>query len=185
MYIPKNKIQTNLYTSGGEYTLLSSGLDYVGPYYKLYNGKYFTGKTPNDSNTEEIILKINNDSSSKNINISSSPSVPYNPLLPTPQDYQIGEFIRYFSIKRNQAIFTEIDKDTYNKFQQQNPQVPWRSYKVFSLSWQLTGDINKVAQTNKNITELKEASEKVFGLGLYLKENWVQYYKTSLKDNLA
>jgi hypothetical protein len=154
MYIPKNKIQTNLYTSGGEYTLLSSGQNYIGYYYKLYNGKYFTGRTPNDSET-----------------------IPYNPLLPTEQDYQVGEFTRYFNIKRNQAIFTEISKDTYNKFQQQDPQVPWRSYKVFSLSWLLTGDINQVAQTNKNITELTEARERAFGLGLYLKENWTQYYR--------
>ena len=177
MYIPKNKIQTNLYTSGGEYTLVSSGKNYIGYYYKLYNGKYFTGQTPNEPNSLEIIFI--NPIVPTNSDIINPLTILYNPLLPTDQDYQIGEFIRYFNIKRNQAIFTEIDKDTYNKFQQQDSKVPWRSYRVFSLSWQLTGDINKVAQTNKNITELKEASEKVFGLGLYLKENWVQYYKTS------
>ncbi len=175
MYIPKNKIQTNLYTSGGEYTLLSSGQNYIGYYYKLYNGKYFTGKTPNDPETKEIILVIPNVPTNSDL-ISSLP-IPYNPLFPTEQDYQVGEFTRYFNIKRNQAIFTEISKDTYNKFQQQDPQVPWRSYKVFSLSWLLTGDINQVAQTNKNITELTEARERAFGLGLYLKENWTQYYR--------
>ena len=57
-YIPKNKIQTNLYTSGGEYTLVSSGQDYVGYYYKLYDGKFFTGKTPNEPNSKEITLVI-------------------------------------------------------------------------------------------------------------------------------
>jgi hypothetical protein len=172
-YIPKNKIQTNLYTSGGEYTLLSSGQNYIGYYYKLYNGKYFTGKTPNEPNSEEIIAEVYIDSGGNNFPL----IVPYNPLLPTEQDYQIGEFIRYFNIKRNQAIFTEISKDTYDKFKQQDPQTPWRSYRVFSLSWQLIGDINQVAQTNKNITELTESREQVFGLGLYLKENWTQYYK--------
>jgi hypothetical protein len=176
-YIPKNKIQTNLYTSGGEYTLLSSGQNYIGYYYKLYNGKYFTGKTPNEPNSKEIIPVLSNDSTSRGANIFSTPLTLYNPLLPTEQDYQIGEFTRYFNIKRNQAIFTEISKDTYNKFKQQDPQVPWRSYKVFSLSWKLTGDINQVAQTNKNITELTEARERAFGLGLYLKENWTQYYR--------
>jgi len=171
-YIPKNKIQTNLYTSGGEYAYASNLESYVGYYHKLYNGKFFTGKTPNESNIKELVATPFDDGGGITPLV-----IPYNPLLPTEQDYQVGEFIRYFSIKRNQAIFTEIDKDTYTKFQQQNPQVSWRSYRVFSLSWQLTGDVNKVAQTNKNITELKEASEKVFGLGLYLKENWVQYYK--------
>jgi hypothetical protein len=172
-YIPKNKIQTNLYTSGGEYTLLSSGQNYIGYYYKLYNGKYFTGKTPNEPNSEEIIAEVYIDSGGNNFPL----IIPYNPLLPTEQDYQIGEFTRYFNIKRNQAIFTEISKDTYDKFKQQDPQTPWRSYRVFSLSWQLTGDINQVAQINKNITELTESRERAFGLSLYLKENWTQYYK--------
>jgi hypothetical protein len=173
-YIPKNKIQTNLYTKGGEYTLASSGQDYIGYYYKLYDGKFFTGKTPNEPNSREIIP------APPDAKLGAYPSlspVMYNPLLPTEQDYQVGEFTRYFNIKRNQAIFTEISKDTYTKFQQQDSQTPWRSYRVFSLPWQLTGDINQVAQTNKNITELTESREKVLGLSLYLKENWTQYYK--------
>jgi len=174
-YIPKNKIQTNLYTSGGEYVLASTQENYIGYYYKLYNGKYFTGRTPNDPDTKEIILVIPNIPTNSDLNI--SPVIPYNPLLPTEQDYQIGEFTRYFNIKRNQAIFTEISKDTYDKFKQQDPQVSWRLYRVFSLSWQLTGDTNQVSQTNKNITELTESRERVFGLSLYLKENWTQYYK--------
>lgn len=172
-YIPKNKIQTNLYTNGGEYVLLPLEQDYIGYYHKLYNGKYFTGKTPNDSNIKELIKLNDGDGDA-----SSIPTlIQYNPILPTTQDYQVGEFTRYFNIKRNQAIFTEIDKDTYNKFKQQDPQVSWELYRVFSLSWQLTGDINQVVQTNKNITELTEVREKVFGLSLYLKENWTQYYK--------
>jgi hypothetical protein len=172
-YIPKNKIQTNLYTSGDEYIILSSGRSYIGYYHKLYNGKFFTGKTPNDSNIKELIKLNDGDGDA-----SSIPTViPYNPLLPTEQDYQVGQFIRYFSIKRNQTIFTEISKETYNDFKQQNSNTPWRLYRVFSLSWILKGDINNVAQTNKNITELTEAKEKVLGLSLYLKENWTQYYK--------
>jgi hypothetical protein len=172
-YIPKNKIQTNLYTAGGEYNDIYNNAEYIGYYHKLYNGRYFTGKTPNDSNIKELIKTNDGDGEASSIPV----IVPYNPLLPTEQDYQIGEFIRYFNIKRNQTIFTEISKDTYDKFKQQYPQTPWRSYRVFSLSWQLTGDINQVAQTNKNITELTESREQAFGLGLYLKENWTQYYK--------
>jgi len=172
-YIPKNKIQTNLYTSGGEFTIFPSGLNYIGYYHKLYNGKYFTGKTPNEPNIKEIIKS----EVSPDPNILIPLVIPYNPLLPTEQDYQVGEFRRYFSIKRNQAIFTEISKETYDKFKQQDPQTPWRSYRVFFLTWKLTGDINQVAQVNKNITELTESRERVFGLSLYLKENWTQYYK--------
>ena len=47
-YIPKNRIQTNLYTAGGEYHIPGINPDYVGFYHKLYTGKVYTGKTPND-----------------------------------------------------------------------------------------------------------------------------------------
>lgn len=171
-YIPKNKIQTNLYTNGKEYAYVSSGLEYIGYYYKLYNGKFFTGKTPNEPNSQELVVLEESDER-ENVPL----QIPYNPILPTPQDYQVGEFTRYFALRRNQPLFTEIDKATFTKYQQKDPQVSWTLYKTFSLFWQLTGDINKVAQTNKNITELTEAREKAFGLSLYLKENWVQYYK--------
>lgn len=174
-YIPKNKIQTDLYTNGEEFVYLSNDLEYIGSYYRLYNGKYFTGKTPNDPNTKEIILSTSNNSA----NVVNADPLTYNPILPTEKDYQVGEFIRYFSIKRNQPIYVEIDKNTYSNYQTRNSQVPWKSHKAFSLIWKLTGDVNQVAQVNKNITELTEAQENIFGLGLYLKENWIQYYKKS------
>ena len=46
-YYPKNRIVTNLYTRGGEFSTTITGQEYTGYYYKLYNGTYFTGKTPN------------------------------------------------------------------------------------------------------------------------------------------
>ena len=54
MYVPKNKIVTNLYTNGGEYQY-SSSLEYIGPYYKLFNGKVFSGKNPDDKPTVELL----------------------------------------------------------------------------------------------------------------------------------
>lgn len=56
MYIPKNKILTNQYTSGGEYVIKTTGDRYVGFYHKLFTGQFFTGKTPNDSNILELAL---------------------------------------------------------------------------------------------------------------------------------
>jgi len=61
MYIPKNKIKTNLYTRNNEFQYLSSGKEYTGYYHKLYTGKFYTGKTPNDKPIEEIIKSPNND----------------------------------------------------------------------------------------------------------------------------
>ena len=177
-YYPKNKIKTNLYTNGNEFVTLISNINYTGPYHKLYNGKYFSGKTPDDPNSLELASiqsssdVIYNDSIIKtNLIISSSP------LLPTPQDYKNSEFIRYFIIKRNEPIFTEVTKKEYDKYKNKQPDVYWRLFKPFSLIWHLTGDINQVAQTNKNITELTEQREQAFGLSLFLKEDWIQYYK--------
>ena len=68
MYIPKNKIVTNLYSNGrgienpnakeGTSPLINSqtGEIYVGYYWKDYRGKFFTGKNPNDKPTIELIL---------------------------------------------------------------------------------------------------------------------------------
>ena len=55
MYIPKNRIKTNLYTPGNEFLIKLTGEDYMGYYHSLYTGEFYTGKTQNDSNIREII----------------------------------------------------------------------------------------------------------------------------------
>jgi hypothetical protein len=55
MYIPKNRIKPNQYTTGLEYIILSTGEDYTGYFYSLWNGKLFTGKNQNDGSPREII----------------------------------------------------------------------------------------------------------------------------------
>ena len=55
MYIPKNKIKTNLYTRGDEYQNISTGINYTGYYWKMYDGKIYTGKNPNEKPTVELI----------------------------------------------------------------------------------------------------------------------------------
>tara|TARA_R110000803_G_scaffold197664_1_gene261247 strand:- start:41 stop:697 length:657 start_codon:yes stop_codon:yes gene_type:complete len=54
-YIPLNKIKTNQYTKGNEFVIKSNNTNYIGFYYILYNGKFFTGKTPNNPPNIEII----------------------------------------------------------------------------------------------------------------------------------
>ncbi len=48
MYIPTNKIQTNLFTSGNEFLTINDRNNYRGFYWVSHDGKFFTGKTPND-----------------------------------------------------------------------------------------------------------------------------------------
>jgi len=55
MYIPKNRITTNLYTSGNEYKDVQTGEPYTGFYWTMYNGTIFTGKNPNEKPSIELI----------------------------------------------------------------------------------------------------------------------------------
>ena len=55
MYIPKSKIQTNLYTNGGEYILFSTGKNYTGYYYITSTNAAFTGKNPDVKDSETLI----------------------------------------------------------------------------------------------------------------------------------
>jgi hypothetical protein len=54
MYIPKNRIITDLKTSPNEFVYKGTNTFYNGPYWKSYDGKFFTGKNPNETPTQEI-----------------------------------------------------------------------------------------------------------------------------------
>jgi hypothetical protein len=171
-YYPKNKIQTNLSTNGNEYQLLpnynlDNGIYYIGYYYKLYNGEAYTGKFPDDGNNDKLIFVGDKSSKPKPKSITPK-STP--PLFPTEGDYKNGSFIRYFFKKRNEYLFKEITKDELNN-------VDKNLYITFELRWILTGVKETVFNTNRNITLLTEQKNNVYGLSLFLNENYLQYYK--------
>jgi len=56
MYIPKNRIITNLYSNDNKLVYKANQEFYTGFYYKTFDGKYFTGKTPNDPPNVELEL---------------------------------------------------------------------------------------------------------------------------------
>ena len=178
-YYPKNKIQQNLQTNGDEYKTIpnynnANNIFYIGSYYKLFNGKTYTGKYPGDGPNEEIIFSPmfsiidEPDSVSPQTFILTPPSIP--PLFPTPKDYEVGVFTRYFSKKRNEFIFNEFTKDQYGN-------INTTLYIKFQIQWQLVGDKDITFNTNRNIVLLAEQKNKVPGLSTYLKENYLQYYK--------
>jgi hypothetical protein len=47
-YYPLSQIKSNLYTNGDEYILSTTREAYTGYYYRVSNGKKYTGKTPQD-----------------------------------------------------------------------------------------------------------------------------------------
>jgi|TARA_R110000787_G_scaffold33224_1_gene87086 hypothetical protein len=55
MYVPKNRIKTNLYTAGDEFVVKTDKTEYTGFYHSLWTGRFFTGKTQNDKPTNELI----------------------------------------------------------------------------------------------------------------------------------
>ena len=55
---------------------------------------------------------------------------------------------------------------------------------IFFLSWQLTGNKEKVAEVNKNITLLAMKNQRLPNLDEYLQFNWTKYYQFPNISNL-
>lgn len=221
-YIPLNRIEMNLYTGGGEYALAINGREYIGYYYKLYTGKVFTGRTPNDSFVQELvpILESNQNTtdpvSNNTVFVALFTGDPDPPLVgdpelfpwnkknivqylklkglnpntiqakdmilsyvpqPTPDDYLLGQFYRYFAKKKNEVLYKEINQDTYNKILKSDKTLYSKYYKPFRLLWQLTGNENDVGQANRRMTLYAEKTLKITGLQQFLKEDYTKFYK--------
>jgi hypothetical protein len=188
-YYPKNRIQTDLYTNGGEYSIKSTGENYTGYYYKLYNNTIFTGKTPNDSPNQELTLYSETiednpllvivepfpDPEVNNYNLLTekpSPKIvplPYYPV-PTVNDYKLGEFQRYFIKQINNLSFTEISKIDYNALVNRNETYLWPLYTPISIPWEISGNKDQIQQTNKRITLLTEQQSKVYGFSKFIEK---------------
>ena len=202
MYYPLSQITSNLYTNGGEYVYKSNQENYIGYYWKTSNGQIYTGKTPQDTPTFELIsvnnftlpLAIQNSSIPVVINQNNNVNVDYinfqsvnpnqitltpiyYPTQPTQQDYQIGEFRRYFCKKTNEIQYIEISKDQFDLLVAKDPQILWQLYFPFFIPWDITGNKEQVARTNKNIVDLTIKNLKLPRFNDYLKNDYTKYYK--------
>jgi hypothetical protein len=213
MYFPKSQITPNLYTNGNEFFLY--GESYIGYYFKVSTGRYFTGKTPDDRPNLELFQLTQNfwDSQAEsettgrefvqfadnydglvyqNQTQQSKNNFIYNTLkpqqqetflpyyfltLPTQQDYQNGEFQRYFCKKTNEVLYIEISKKQFDKLVAKDPQILWQLYKPFTITWLLTGNKETVAKINKNNVELASFRQKLPRLVDYLKFDFTKYYQ--------
>jgi len=198
MYFPKSQITTNQYTNGGEYVYAVSKLPYIGYYFKVSTGKYYTGKTPDDRPNEELIFFAAQDYPENpqissqviidpiydyltNSNSTNPPVlIPYySPVSPTIQDYQNGEFQRYFCKKTNEIQYIEINLDQFSKLKAKDPQILYSLYQPFTISWILIGNKDQVEKTNRNIVELAVFRQKLPRFGDYLKFDYLKYYNQS------
>jgi|TARA_R110000744_G_scaffold66620_4_gene136208 hypothetical protein len=112
------------------------------------------------------------------------------PLLtkpnPTPEDYEKGEFLRYFCFKINQPnSFLEINQETYDYLQAQNPVWMWEDFVSFTLNWYISGDIDKIFNNNKGSIFVKEQELKRKGLESYLDKQYLQLYHYPVANNLT
>ena len=140
MYFPKSQITTDLYTNGNEYVYAGTDKEYIGYYFQTSNGKYYTGKNPNDPPIKELVIpksSVVNDAEegeignysqeaslylipdayaiASNIGTNAVPPKPPTQIitLPTEKDYDLEEYQRYFTSKDNEVRYTEIDKEQY------------------------------------------------------------------------
>jgi hypothetical protein len=97
-------------------------------------------------------------------------------MLPSPhhstsssKDTQIGEYQRYFAKKTNELIYIEVSKETYTKFNSNDPTVASDLYNVLSLPWSLDRDAES---TNRKIVALVEKNNKWYGFSKYFKDNF-------------
>jgi len=202
MYYPLSQITSNLYTNGGEYVYKSNQENYTGYYWKTSSGKIYTGKTPQDIPTSElisansnplnpvlqnssipVIINQNDFENTNYINVKSidtsqiALTPTYYPTQPTQQDYQIGEFRRYFCKKTNEIQYIEISKDQFDLLVAKDPQILWQLYFPFFIPWDITGTKEQVARVNKNIVDLTMKNLKLPRFNDYLKNDYTKYYK--------
>lgn len=202
MYIPKSKIQPNLYTNGGEYLL--NGADYVGKYYLLYNGQAYTGIDQYDGNpqlltkytptnaiavntrvTDEVVFPferaVNTEEYSAvatNLNAEVQAPLQYYPK-PTQQDIAVGEMVRYFLKRFNDFRFVEVNQETYTSIKNKDKRYAWELWIPFEVPWTIKGSAEEVAKSNKQIVYYTEERYKVRGLAKFLKNNFTQFRQES------
>ena len=203
-YYPKNKVSPSQYTKGNEYVFSSSGKDYIGYYYKAFDGKYFTGKTPSYNDFELVPKSINSPGSDDYLFVKSkdnrilnilNPDLKSLPqtLLPKPtlvtpigEDYTNGLFTRYFAkrINTNPITIFEIDEQTYDDLSLQSPKYNFALYDVISLSWQISGQLETTTENGiitrgarqVNMETVQQTNLIFIGINQYLTD-YAEFYE--------
>lgn len=114
--------------------------------------------------------------------VETAPLKPIGELnIPTEDDYQVGEFQRYFLKKNNEQEFTEVSLKQYQLFKDKNPKVQWEMYTPYSINWVLVGEFKDVYNLNKNIVMLYETKNKLFGFVTSFNKRFSKFYKDKNK----
>ena len=172
MYLPKSKYKGDQYTSGQEYIIPGEIDAYVGPYFTTFNGTAYTGEKPSSTSvkleplpekenptgynspiTGEVLFYEEYDGLRNNIDefkLRSTLPVTRHYPKPTQEDYNRGEFMRYFARDKKTRIVLEISKDVYASMKQKEPKYYFPKYDILEMKWNLTD-----AQTNISTIRFK------------------------------
>jgi hypothetical protein len=139
------------------------------------------GEIEYSDNIPSNIIVFNIDPpTSTNTNLLSNRSLPiFNPTIPTPQDQQNGQFTRYFCKKTNENKYLEIDKPTYQKLTNKDPQIAWDLYLPSQIRWIIKGDKTQVFTSNKGSVSIIEQQRNWYGFTQWFKDKFLQYYLES------
>lgn len=166
-YYPPSKVITNLTTKveDREY-FLADGNVYSGKYYLTFDGKAFSGPSPEVGPSDPLIPNIIDVVFSqsnivpspkpqgiKNTPLQRTPGKPnsYYPQ-PTDLDYAKGYVIRYFTKKENEKGFiTEISQEEYNSIVNGTADYDISIYQTAKILWKLTGPLRSQRKSQYNV----------------------------------
>lgn len=178
----------------------TDSLPYIGNYWKSSDGKFFTGKTPTDTPSIQLVpipaeFTLNNLEGEDETGVLEDTSTSWQVLtkyskkgnpgsipkkftsLPTEKNYDLGEFQRYFTKKRTQNYYFEISQEDYKLLNTKNPQIQYQLYLPIVLSWRLKGTKSEIYNTNKNNVLLLEQNIPLPGFSQFFKDKFDRYYK--------
>lgn len=104
-------------------------------------------------------------------------------IFPTDQDYDVGEYVRYYTLKRNEPIFYEISKQDYIGLANKFKTYLFELYAPIKIYWKISGAKTDVMTVNKNVISLYETKYELTGLTTFFKD-YLEYYQYPLSNNL-
>jgi len=200
MYYPKNQIETNLWSDGDLVFSNNTRQPYTGFYFKTSDGKYFSGKEPNEGFNQPlrkappaydgpvtlsdiapqplhipVDYRFIGENTNYSILTNKSRGVPFFPIPYHPVMNQTyineGYFTRYFIKKSNENLYTEVERAVYNFSSTSN------LYLAINMQWIIKGNREKVFDTNQKQTIFTERKYRITGLQSFLNQNYLEFYQ--------
>jgi hypothetical protein len=117
-------------------------------------------------------------------NLSKSPPQtryipPYNPNIPSQNNYSVGMYTRFFCKRGNELSYIEISGQDFSKLNSKDPQIAWDLYSPASFIWRIKGNQEQVFNSNKGAAISLERNLRWPGFSQYFRDKFLQYYLES------